>query len=125
LSREPLTIEEGLARAAKLVLEAKIPGLKYGEERRLEDVVAGAGGGFDGVSIHWERAWGVEATLNFNLREEKGSDAKVFGTEVSWSSTHRGVAQARAAVVLYGQVVDLAALLEAVLGGERFVRSAS
>jgi hypothetical protein len=101
--------------------------------RGIIEAHAAAIPGFD--REYWERSgfWFTESARFVRGREEAsltvdfwseehtaqdgGEETSVcvwtVGAQVSWSSTHRDPARARAAVVLYAQVVDLACAVEA------------
>ncbi len=76
--------------------------------------------------LTWEQGWGVSASLRVAINREKRVH-KRDGThyylsvscEISWSSTGHDVSRALAAITLYRQVTELAALLEATVSGER------
>lgn len=79
------------------------------------------------LHLSWERAWGVGASLHICVEREK-SDKSGYGgrvpcvrfrasCDIGWSSTGRDVKSATAALALYRQVVDLAALIEAATDG--------
>ena len=79
------------------------------------------------IGLSWERAWGVSASLRILIEREKGDKAGYGGRvpcvrfrtscDVGWSATRRDVKSAIAALALYRQVVDLAALIEAATDG--------
>lgn len=79
------------------------------------------------LSLRWERAWGIGATLRILVEREKGDKAGYggrvpcvrfrAGCDIGWSATGRDVKGATAALALYRQVVDLAALIEAATDG--------
>lgn len=73
------------------------------------------------VSLEWRYVWslGVNLYTSFPYRAtEKDEEDTVhvydLRVEVSWSSTARSPACARAAINIYSQVTDLACLLEAI-----------
>jgi hypothetical protein len=80
-----------------------------------------------GIGLRWERAWGVGASLGIRIEREKGDKAGYggrvpcvrfrTGCDIGWSATGRDVKSATAALALYRQVVDLAALIEAATDG--------
>jgi hypothetical protein len=74
----------------------------------------------DSVDVNWSRSWTVGCGLSFVLRYE-GKETKEDGVEIetysralniSWPSTGRTPAAARAAIALYSAVTDLAAQIE-------------
>jgi hypothetical protein len=78
--------------------------------------------------LEWERAWTVSCTLSVTFDSEREREEKDGETvsvtylttpkfSVSWGSTGRTTAQAQASVVLYQQIINLAALLEAACSG--------
>jgi len=79
------------------------------------------------LNLSWDRAWGVGAGLSVAITRENGTKGGYGGRvpcvrfrtscEVTWSSTGRDVKSATAALALYRQVVDLAALIEAATDG--------
>lgn len=79
------------------------------------------------LSLSWDRAWGVGASLHVCVEREKTDKAGYGGRvpcvrfrtscDIGWSSTGRDVKSATAALALYRQVVDLAALIEAATDG--------
>ena len=103
----------------------------YGARHTSEDIARNLSYGFCGravnLSLSWERAWGVEASLGIRVEREKGDKSGYGGSvscvrfrtgcQIGWSSTGRGVKSATAALALYRQVVDLAALIEAATDG--------
>jgi hypothetical protein len=98
-------------------------GMKPHEERRLAHFIETAEEREEySLSVDWERAWSVGCSLRVGFRHETETyDGKKIRrayptVEVSWSSTGRSVAAARASVALYAQVTDLAALVETFLG---------
>ena len=86
------------------------------------------------LSIEVERGWAVNCTLNVSVHYEGIKDVREPGAghaaptykiptykldvTVNWSSTGRTTVQALAAVALYQEMVQLAAEIEARLGGE-------
>ena len=124
-----MTLEEAKVAVAKLVLRTGIPGLK-GHRRNLfppglnRSIMQDAKGGHWGMqSFCWEQSWGVGCDLRMGWKDgEKtyqGKKRKVslLTCEVSWSSTGRNLRDARASIVLYGQVTDLACLIESHIEG--------
>ena len=79
--------------------------------------------GADGISLDWERCWGVSGSLylRFDCKFEKqtiGSKKDIKceiyypRVELSWSSTSRDIAGAVAAIDLYQSMTRLGALLQ-------------
>lgn len=103
----------------------------YGARHTWEDVSQRLSSGFGGrpvdLNLSWDRAWGVGATLRVCVEREKGDKAGYggrvpcvrfrTGCDIGWSATGRDVKSATAALALYRQVVDLAALIEAATDG--------
>lgn len=79
------------------------------------------------LSLSWDQAWGVGANLRVTIQREEGTKGGYGGRvpcvrfrtscNIGWSSTGRDVKSATAALALYRQVVDLAALIEAATDG--------
>jgi len=74
---------------------------------------------FGGVQyFNWEQSWGVSCSLQVDwktvTKRKDGKDVKITVPEckVSWSSTGRDIASARAAILLYSAVTDLAIIIE-------------
>jgi len=70
--------------------------------------------------LRWDQGWALGCTLNLTFRAREGHDKRFYTQtipEVSWSSSGRSLAQATAATVLYTQVIQLAALIEAATDG--------
>ena len=124
-----MTLEEAKVAVAKLVLRTGIPGLK-GHRRNLfppglnRSIMQDAKGGHWGMqSFCWEQSWGVGCDLRMGWKDGtktyhgKKRKVSLLTCEVSWSSTGRNLRDARAAVVLYGQVTDLACLIESHMEG--------
>lgn len=103
----------------------------YGARHTAESIHRNLHGDFGSraidLNLSWDHAWGVTAGLNVAVSRENGAKAGYgervpcvrFRTscEVTWSSTGRDVKSATAALALYRQVVDLAALIEAATDG--------
>lgn len=78
-------------------------------------------------NLSWERAWGVSASLRISIEREKTDKAGYGGRvpctrfrtscDIGWSSTGRDISSATAALALYRQVIDLAALIQAATDG--------
>lgn len=125
--RELRPATEGIVLVAKMIQEAGIAGPKRGEPARLEHFLenAVAREEYD-FGYEWERGWAVGCRIHVGFRHEREAyDGKKVRrsypiVDVTWSSTGRSVAAARASVVLYGQVTDLGALIEAVLAEDNW-----
>lgn len=103
----------------------------YGARHTSEDIARNLSYGFCGravnLSLSWERAWGVSVSLGIRVERESGDKAGYGGRvpcvhfrtrcDINWSATGRDVKTAAAALALYHQVVDLAALIEAATDG--------
>ena len=103
----------------------------YGARHTPGDIARNLSHGLDhrvvDLFLRWERAWGIGATLCARVDREGGHKAGYGGQvpcvrfrtscEVTWSSAGRDVKSATAALALYRQVVDLAALIEAATDG--------
>ncbi len=80
-------------------------------------------GGRADAYLRYERAWSVDTTIYVNLSKESYEKRQEthwrfrLSTELSWGSTTRGVAESVAAIHLYTQATQLAALLEASING--------
>lgn len=80
---------------------------------------------YDYIGLEWNRAWGVNCNLYISFESAADKDRVQVGeqyaqyvngkVQVSWSSTNRSPASARAAINLYNEVNDLACLLEALI----------
>jgi len=115
-----ITLEEAQATVARIIEETNIRGCKPSYSV--------------GLDREYERGWGIGCRLNVAF--DRVYDDRVVNPDepleaveiyriridVSWSSTTRDVAAARAAIKLYTEVTDLAAELQAVLT-ERPIRS--
>lgn len=129
-----LTLLEARERVAKIVLRAQIPGLKghrwdMSPKTATQQTLLEARSGIWGhLYFNYEQAWGLGACLSCEFKDEKRAvpggiqkqkyaQCSVLHVKVSWSSTGRSLSEARAAVVLYSQVVDLACMVEAHMNG--------
>lgn len=79
---------------------------------------------YDSLHFEWNRAWGVTCNLYINFESSYKENVQIGDkyakyvtgrVQVSWSSTNRTPSEARAAIVLYNEVNDLACLLEALI----------
>ncbi len=96
--------------AVKMILAsvaaANISGLRDRDRTEEQDARSGT------MFFRWERAWAVGCDLDVTIDGRHG-----VGVRIGWSSTGRSPAAARASVVLYSAVTDLACLIEAQLSG--------
>jgi hypothetical protein len=129
MAQDKMKFNDAKLLVAKTVIGARNPGLG-GNRRELNDTDWKRRYLHDSKSVYnedqsfeWEQAWGVHCNLRVKWNEgEKrlyGKTLKVskLTCEVSWSGTGRDLSQARAAVALYSQVVDLGCLLESHMDG--------
>lgn len=78
------------------------------------------------VTLSWDQGWGIICALRITLTHPDKQDSKrveVTG-DISWSSTGRSVEQAVAAIHLYTQVTQLAALVQSALAGVEITEEA-
>lgn len=104
-----------------------IYGARYTDEYLSRNLTYDFGFQAIDLSLSWDRAWGIGASLRVCIEREKGDKAGYGGRvpcvrfrtscNIGWSSTGRDVKSATAALALYRQVVDLAALIEAATDG--------
>lgn len=118
------TIDEAIQEIAKAVVRANIPGFVSSyhvglyNPRVSRQVIRESKDRFSCHSFSWSQAWGVNCNLRFSFDEvtKRKGGALVKRSEVvaaiSWGSTGRDALSARAAVMLYSAVVDLATLVE-------------
>jgi hypothetical protein len=104
-----MKLDEAAKIVVKMILDANIPSHRRDnrndlQEGRSDDGEMGVSAYFDNPHI-----FGYECNLSVNLKRGK--------VEVGWSSSSRSPSQARANIVLYTQVCDLAALIESFIDG--------
>ena len=97
-----ITLEEAQATVARIIEETNVRGCKPSYSV--------------GLDREYERGWGIGCRLNVAF-DHVWDEVDIFKIriDVSWSSTTRDVASARAAIKLYTEVTDLAAELQSVL----------
>ncbi len=115
---------EAIKTAATIILAANPRGMR--NERELKaSVEEGDGVSGDYLNVSFERGWAIGCSLSINMTHSDSETDKKAGmrrelraaqVEVSWSSTGRSAASARAAIALYSEITDLAAEIESVLG---------
>lgn len=126
-----IELEEARAGLTKLVLD-NLPRTDR-EDWLRRDVENSAAESFGRFILRVELSRGngaVDARLNIHLRPhlefEGQPGAENFAafkveTEIGWASTRRSIANATAAVKLYQDVIELAALIEATYGDGRVI----
>jgi hypothetical protein len=118
-------LDDARAEIAELVLDARIPGLGHSrrtltssDEYRASVISDAQENAYGGSHFEWEQSWGVSCTLRINWKEAKkrtGGKTVTFSVpscDIGWSSTGRDIVSARAAILLYSAVTDLATLIQ-------------
>ena len=120
-------IEEISEEIARLVIKADIPGLNdhschrgLFDEEYQSKILEEASGNFHGntQSFHWEQSWGVSCRLailwkdDTKLRDGKQKSNASPTCSISWSTTSHSIETARAALILYSAVTDLATTIQ-------------
>lgn len=99
------TVAEALAEIAKTIEDHAIAGTKALRVSSFPD----------SLTAQWERGWGIDATIDVNVRrEDTGGDlpSRFLVVGVNWSTGSSSPVRAIAASELHGQVARLACLLE-------------
>jgi len=126
---EKKTLIEARKLVARLVLNARIPGLKghcwdIMPKMAARQVWHEAERSIYGCQyFSYEQAWAINATLTVEFTDGhrtisgKKVPTSVCHCKVNWSSTGRSLVEARAVVKLYSDLIDLGALIETHLNG--------
>ncbi len=101
-TRTPIPRLDALKSLDTTIVAASVPGMRTRDPGRM-----GHDSHFGTSTYAWDRGWAVSCDLTVDLNNAVVS--------VSWSAMSRTPAEARAAVVLYSAVADLACLLESQL----------
>lgn len=110
--------------AMRRIIEVIIKSNMYDQLSRsmqAELMEALVGNDIKALTVEWNLAWSISTTMyiSFNRQgHEKINNRSIVWykpkVEITWSSTGRTPAMARAAINLYSQVNDLACLIEAI-----------
>lgn len=124
-----MTLLDARVLVAKMVIKSGIPGLK-GRRWNLypkyafKQVMAEAKGSSWGIQyFSFEQAWGANASLEVEFKNDhtmvggKKHPCSKPHVSINWSSTGRGIAEARVAIVLYSALVDLGCLIDVHVSG--------
>ena len=120
MAKDPIGYQQASINAATVINSFGVVGQRTMAGRLLEE----AGSINGGFTLRFERAWEVEAYLSLDFRPNM--DEK-FGKEhtrmiprvtVNFPATNRTPMEAMAALALYREITELAALLQTQLDGE-------
>jgi len=79
---------------------------------------------FGGFYVRWFAGWATDCSVNIRVRAEDvahdGREYEVFSldVDVNWSSCHRSVSTAVAAMSIYRRAVEFASVIETMFDGE-------
>ena len=119
MAKESIGFQKASMMAAEIAVNIAGQRLPAGQlyERALSPI--------PGFSVLFRRGWGIEADISIRFTRDTSDRHKhpklVPEVLVTWSSTHRSVPQAMAAIALYEEVVKAAALIQCTLEGEDIV----
>lgn len=69
----------------------------------------------DSVYIEVEKSFSVRANVQFDFRYDHDTKTYDFRSQIGWSSSIRSLANAKACVDLYNEIISFTALIESVV----------